>query len=233
MRHLWLLVVLLLVSGCASGVVDIPLDSMTTEASRTNLYTTVGDASTAKEAIVHKSWQNYHDEYGKAYKTMGFNMTFEPVEGVAGAIRLASISFKPEIKMATPPDKPSEHPVWNTVNTVVEKGIAWAGIGYIAHEFRGMQESAYDAAGNTYNGDTQMSGSYNTAGNDQTITTGQQRVDNSTRTDSDGCSNGDCNEGSEEEIEVDGSCGEGSFEEDGTWWIETGCSCDSRAAGDC
>lgn len=232
MKFLWLVIPLFLLSGCANDMVDIPLSSMTTEESRVAAYSTIGDTSTAKEAIVHKSWQTYYREYEQAYQASGMTMSYQEITLSDGSkAHLPVINYRPPPTMAAPPSEPSQHPVWRTVDNVINKGIMWAGIGWIAHEWRGMQESAYDAAGNTYNGPTNMKGSYNTAGNDNYVTmNGTQNTNTGAENNQTGCPNGEC--GEEEEI-IDGSCGEGSFEEGGTWWIEPGCSCTSRAAGSC
>lgn len=165
------IVVLLILSGCASSQIEIPVSALTNEESRMKAYSVIGDASTAKEAIIHKTWQNYHVEYQKAYVASGFNMSYQQIKLSDGTMALLPlVSFKPQPQMAAPPTEPSQHPVWKTVDNVVNRGIMWAGIGWVAHEFSGMQKASYDAAGNTYNGPTTMKGSYNTAGQDNYVT---------------------------------------------------------------
>ncbi len=241
MKYVWLLIVALAavsLSGCANDMMEIPVSALTNEKSRMKAYSVLGDTSTAKEAIVHKTWQNYHDEYQKAYKESGFTMGYQPVKLADGSTTyLPLVSFKPQPQMAAPPTEPSQHPVWKTVDNVVNRGIMWAGIGWIAHEFRGMNEAAYDAAGNTYNGPVAMKGSYNTAGNDQNITmagtqntnTGteaNQGADGGSSDDGDGTNLGTCSgdRGSTPIIRKD---------DDGTEWVSSGCSCDSWLAGHC
>lgn len=240
MKHLWLFIVVLFavfVSGCTKEYMEIPVSALTNEESRMKAYSVLGDTSTAKEAIIHKTWQNYHDEYQKAYKGSGFTMSYQEIELSDGtAALLPLVSFKPQPQMAAPPMEPSQHPVWKTVDNVVNRGIMWAGIGWVAHEFRGMNEAAYDAAGNTYNGPVNMKGSYNTAGQDNNITmagtqntnTGSevgQGVDSSSG-DGDGSSLGTCSgdRGSTPITRVD---------DDGVKWVGPHCSCDSWLAGHC
>jgi len=224
-----LLIVSVLASSCTKDYMEIPMSAMTSEESRVAAYQTIGDASTAKEAIVHKTWQNYHDEYQEAYEDSGLTMSYKEVKLSDGSTTfLPVISYKPPPTMAAPPTEPSQHPVWKTVDNVVNRGIMWAGIGWIAHEFRGMNEAAYDAAGNTYNGPTNMAGSYNTAGNDQTTTTGTQYQDQ--RKDSEGCSNGNCN-GEDVESETEMCIGErGTIP---VSELPENCSCGSWQNHDC
>lgn len=110
------------------------------------------DASIAKEGFVHRSLQRRDIEYGKAYKESGFKMEFASVEIAKGIVAYLpkSISFKEVPRFEQPlPLAPSEHPVWKTVNNVVDKGL-WAWLG---SEFFSFGKSAIDAAGDKFAGD--------------------------------------------------------------------------------
>ena len=102
-------------------------------------------------------------------------------------------------------------------------------------------EAVADRPSNQYNGPTQITGSYNSAGRDSAIEANGPKMDQSTRTDSEGCSNGNC-AGEQPE---DGEEAEGAFNlqncldtsPGGTIngspaWVP-GCSCSSHAAGHC
>lgn len=165
------LIILFAISGCANDMMEIPVSALTSDESRMKAYSVIGDTSTAKEAIVHKSWQTYLEKLAEMQEHVGFTMDYKEITLKDGSKTfLPLVSYRPPLQVHAPPTEPSQHPVWRTVDNVVNRGIMWAGIGWIAHEFRGMQESAYDAAGNTYNGPVNMKGSYNTAGNDQALT---------------------------------------------------------------
>jgi len=184
--------VVVLMGGCAEQAVMIPLDALTETAGEAVIP--IADASTAKELGLQKTWRKYQTEYTKAYKDSGFSMTYAMVDiGGVQAYLPTNISFKAEPKMVAPPTVPSQHPVWNTINTGIRTIAPWA-FGYMAADsLFGSFEAMSANAGNHYAGPVQMSGSYNTAGNDQSVSTiGPFQQDQGHREQSPGCSNGDC-----------------------------------------
>ncbi|NOQ46234.1 MAG: hypothetical protein GQ559_06125 [Desulfobulbaceae bacterium] len=170
----------------------IPLESNT--AGELGGYTR--DASVAKEKFVMDAWEVYHTQYATAYAGSGFSMQFAMIEISPGvtAYMPTAINYREEPDMVAPPAEPSKHPVWGTLNTAIRTITPWAAGAYMADSMFGAFDSMAGNAGNHYAGPVQMSGSYNTAGHGQDIANGQMLMDQATRTDSPGCSNGDCGE---------------------------------------
>lgn len=167
-----LVFVLFAVTGCANSNIAIPVDALV-EGS-TDISHVIGDASTAKEAIVHKTIQGYYTEYAAAFAKSGTTIEFELVEVKPGIFvqMMKKVSSRGDVKMFAPPTKPSEHPVWAMVDNVLNKGLAY-GFGYLAVDsvVSGFTELG-KSAGNYFYGDAQVNGAFNVAGNDQSIVTG-------------------------------------------------------------
>lgn len=225
----WLVVILgLVIGGCSSKDIIIPLD-VAEEAGETarSLGYVVGDASVAKEAAKFKTSREMYEDYTEAYTKSGFTMKYQKMQIGDEMVLLPIISFK------QPPVAPgmaevSEHPVWKTVNNLTGTALRW-GFGYLAVDsIVGGYKSISDNAGNHYAGPVQMSGSYNTAGGDQSITTGAQYQDQ--RTDSDGCSNGNCDGEAEEGIDEMCVGDRGTIPMSS---LPEGCSCGSWQNYDC
>lgn len=175
MKLIHIILVLFMLSGCASGG-GISVSALT---SAMNGAQAVGDdiveASVAKELAVMNTLKNRDNQYAKAYKESGFNITFALVEVQGVQMYLpSSIAYKPEPAFNTPlPTKPSVHPVWHTLEVLGESLAKYGLIGYGIHELNSMVSSGYSAAqGTTYNGP--IVNSMNDAG--EGITTGGEFI---------------------------------------------------------
>lgn len=154
-----LIMVAVLLSGCAStGMMEIPASALTSENSRKVAYNVIGDASIAKEAVVHKSWQAYFKALPIMQQHVGFSMDYKQITLKDGSITfLPMVSYRPPIQIVAPPSKPSEHPVWNTLNTIVKTVTPYAAGAFVADSMFGAFQSLGENAGRkeyvTANGD--------------------------------------------------------------------------------
>lgn len=213
-----------LLSSCG-GTAFIPTDAMVNEVGEVSGV--IGDASTAKEAIVHKSIQSYHVQYAKAFKESGTNINFEMMEVAPGVYMqvMTSVTSRGEVEMVAPPSKPSEHPVWGTVDNALRVTVPWIGGYAIADSIVGGFTSMGEQAGNKYYGDAQINGSYNAAGGDQIVTTGTMNQHSTV----DNCVDGECNEGNLPEMTLDDCLANppGGYSESGTPMYDDVLSCGS------
>ncbi len=164
----------LLLSGCTDGSVYIPPEYLTSETGGIikNFNGAVADASTAKEFAKYKAWRTYYAEYRKAYEASGFNMSYQKVVLADGSVTyLPVVSYHESPRFAPPPDV-SEHPVWKTAEGVLGTVARW-GFGYLAVDsLVGGFKALGDNAGNHFSGPATISGSWNTAGRDQSVYNG-------------------------------------------------------------
>lgn len=126
-----------------------------------NIVDTVGgytsDSSVAKEHEMHETLRNRDNQYTKAYKESGFTMSYQEVEVNGAKAFLPIVSFKETPRYTQQlPTTPSVHPLWGTVNNVVDKGL-WGWLGYNFFDFA---KTAIKGAGDqrVYNGDLVDSG---------------------------------------------------------------------------
>ena len=125
----------------------------------------VADASTAKEAVVHRTWQKYYEEMGRAHGVSGFHMEYALIEINNTMVYLPSkISFRDTPKMIAPPAEPSKHPVWGTIDNFFNKVTPRAGGYFIADTVLGAFKGVSDNTGTNYHGPVAQIGSHNSAG---------------------------------------------------------------------
>lgn len=163
MKWLWIVPVFLvmgfLLAGCAStGMMEIPASALTSEDSRKVAYNVIGNASIAKEAVVHKSWQAYFKALPLMQEKVGFSMDYKQIKLSDGSTTfLPMVSYRPPIQIIAPPSKPSEHPVWGTINNFVNKVTPYAAGAFVADSMFGAFETMNENAGRkeyvTANGD--------------------------------------------------------------------------------
>ena len=172
MRYLILLIAILAVmSGCASSGGYIPVTgTMVNEAGQTVQVTSayVKDASILKEQAIANTLRNRDNNYRMAHENSGFKLKFAMVE-INGTMAYLpeEISFRETPHFDQPlPTEPSEHPVWKTVNSSVAAIAKYGMIGFGISELSGIVKSGYDAAGNHFNGDANISNGFNSVGND-------------------------------------------------------------------
>jgi hypothetical protein len=240
MRHLWILLILLPLVGC-SGTAYIPPEYLTGDVKDTlkNFNGAVADTSTLRDLAFWKARRNYDKMVASVPdKTeISFDMR---TEGDKIYI-LPKITIQKAPTFQPIPDGPKDHAVWGVAKQWGSDLLHYGLIGFGLHEVIGGYKALSDNIGNEYHGPVQMTGSYNSAGRDNYVEANRPRMDQSTRTDSPGCSNGDCGEKQEKEdgdgFDVQGcidsppggynSHGDPLF--DGT----TGCSCTSHNLGHC
>jgi len=155
---LLIVVVVVFLSGCTKEYMEIPVSALTSTESRTAAYNIIGDASIAKEAVVHKSWQAYFKALPIMQQHVGFSMDYKQITLKDGSITfLPMVSYRPPIQIVAPPSKPSEHPVWNTLNTIVRTVTPYAAGAFVADSMFGAFQSLGENAGRkeyvTANGD--------------------------------------------------------------------------------
>lgn len=235
MKNFWLMIVVLFVlGGCASDYI-MPLDTVSETGETTrSIATTTGDASMYKENVKYAAWRQYYISMQKAQEHTGIQIGYQEIKLSDGTVaHLPTLTVRQPLVLPPPPEV-SEHPVWKTTNALLGTALRW-GFGYLAVD---AIVGGYNAA----NANGGYSNYVNSGGGDVDFVSKRSSVaigdSNTTTTVSDinqgpdnqkNCESGDC----DEPEDIEGSCGEGSFEQDGVWWITPGCSCSSRAAGNC
>ena len=158
MKLLIPLLLILVLSGCAdTGALNLGSTVIDGEQA-TAITGQIKDASVQKEAIYFQAREKRDKAYKAMYKESGFNVKFEFVE-VAPGIKvqvMKEVSFK-EFDQPMPAG-PSEHPVWKTVDNVVDKGtnvfLWWTGIKELAGVLKGAQDVAQPKYYGNYNPQT-------------------------------------------------------------------------------
>lgn len=172
-KRMLIVPLLFFLSGCVgSGGGTISLPAAVFVDGATDMAPVIAEASVGKEAVVHKSIQNYHKQYAKAFKDSGTTVKFELMEVSKGVFVqvVSSISSRGEVDMMEPPSVPSNHPVWSTVNNVLDKALTY-GFGYLAVDtVVGGFEALGKGAGNNFMGDADTDSSFNLAEDDLKIT---------------------------------------------------------------
>ena len=158
MKSYWLLLLIVMVTGCTKDYMEIPVSALTSEESRGVAYNVIGDASIAKEAVVHKSWQAYFKALPIMQKNVGFTMDYKAITLADGSKTfLPMVSYRPPIQIVAPPSKPSEHPVWNTINTAIKTVTPYTAGAFVADSMFGAFQSLGENVGRkeyvTANGD--------------------------------------------------------------------------------
>jgi len=240
MRYTALLIILLMLGGCSSGIINIPSTEVIDSSGKIVKKTaeTVGNASTYRTHEKYNAWNVANVEYTKQTKASGFNMSFAKVKinGVVAYLP-SKISFREAPQFHAPADL-HDHPVWHTVDTAIKTITPWGFGTWAATSIVGSMEAVANRPTNQYNGPVQNTGSYNQSGRDQTITANGPKMDQGHRDNSPGCSNGNCGESSGETLPPGtppkpASCGSGGFWNGIRWQLTPTCSCDSHAAGHC
>lgn len=150
-----LLFLLFPLSGCGdSGFLDIANLPVNGE-QITTISGQVKDASTQKEALYLHTRENRDNLQKAMYAQSGLQVKFKMIEVTPGVHVqvMESVVMREYPKFDQPlPNGPSVHPVWNTVNTLIDKGISgllW---------YTGIKEAGKfltnqtDKTGTTYNG---------------------------------------------------------------------------------
>ncbi len=135
MQKLFILVVLVVLSGCGSGgVMDISKLPVSDE-TITEVTGTITDTSVQKEALFTGMVRNRDRIQAKMYEKSGFNVKFKLVEVSPGVKiqMMEEVSFKEAPRFEQPlPAGPSEHPAWRFGEKVLTKGMDtflwWSGI---------------------------------------------------------------------------------------------------------
>ncbi len=216
MEHMKILLVgmALVLSGCSTAAIPVYTEAVGASGEITETiagYTK--DASVLKEAQVHKTLRNRDTQHAKMYAQSGFKMKFKMQEVAPGvkALLPSEISYREEPDFAqTLPIKPSKHPVWATTSSLFGTVAKYGLIGYGLSELSGVLAAGYDAAGHSFNGNTNIENSLNNAGRDQRFM-GAEQYQGSVITQA------------EQEPYV----------EDGKCWASPGCSCESFMEGKC
>ena len=234
MRSLMLIVLMVVLSGCSSGLINIPSEQVIDSTGKiiTKTGETVGDASTYRTHEKYKAWNTANREYTKAVKASGFKINFAMVDVAGTKLYLPrEISFR-EAPQFHAPAELHDHPVWHTVDKFISTVTPWGFGTWAATSIVSSMEHVANRPTNQYQGPVQMTGSYNTAGRDQTITANGPMMDQGHRDNSPGCSNGNCGESQgfnlEDCIANPPAGNAGGFPQ----WTP-GCSCTSHSEGRC
>lgn len=181
------LLVLFLLSGCASGgitagALQAILSPETTQMT-TAISGEIAESSVAKEIAVLKTLQNRDNVQSVMYKESGFKMDWVVIKDDitvnipnTGPITISRNVYLPKVTYKEAPDfrqplptAPSVHPVWDTAKSVVGNLLKYGLIGYGIGELSNVwSDSIAGAQGTTYNGP--LINSQNTS--DGTITNG-------------------------------------------------------------
>jgi len=197
MRRLFFLIpILFLLSGCSTGIINIPSSEFVDSTGKiiTKTAGTVGDASTYRTHEKYNAWNVANREYTNAVKASGFQMKFAMVD--VGGTKLylpKEISFRESPQFHAPAEL-HDHPVWHTLDNFVSVATPWGFGTWAATSIVSSMEHVANRPTNQYNGPVQNTGSYNSAGRDQYVTANGPKMDQGVRTDSPGCSNGNCAE---------------------------------------
>jgi hypothetical protein len=153
------LIALLILSGCAAdqgisvGALNAVLGN-TTQLGET-VASQTASTSVAKEAVVHQSWKSYYENQSKVHKNSGTIIEFgwTTLSDGTRVQTMKKLTSREYVALKTPPEKPSEHPVWNTVGEMTRVLAKYGLIGFGIYELAGAWEvSMTGAKGTTYQG---------------------------------------------------------------------------------
>jgi hypothetical protein len=166
-NNLIIIVVMLLLFGCGSdgGISTTALTSVM------NGSEAIGDdiveASIAKELAVMNAWKKYYEVQKAIHAKSGITISFEMREVSPGIWiqQIKELAVRDHVTLQTPPEKPSEHPVWQFATHAVSVLAKYGLIGYGIHELNSMVSSGYSAAqGTTTTYSGPVTGSFNSVG---------------------------------------------------------------------
>jgi len=153
------LIALLILSGCAAdqgisvGALNAVLGN-TTQLGET-VASQTASTSVAKEAVVHQSWKSYYENQSKVHKNSGTIIEFgwTTLSDGTRVQTMKKLTSREYVALKTPPEKPSEHPVWDTVGEMTRVLAKYGLIGFGIYELAGAWEvSMTGAKGTTYQG---------------------------------------------------------------------------------
>lgn len=153
-----LIVLLVGMSGCASGPVQITEQMVDTAGNVIGTTTkTISDASVGKEESVHVTLRNRDKMIAASAKSAGMKVEWVTVreeiqvpgqQPIVMTRSMPEVSYTPQAEFNQPlPTAPSEHPVWRTIDNIGGKLINGTLIGYGIHEAAGVVNNAVDKAG--------------------------------------------------------------------------------------
>jgi hypothetical protein len=152
-------IALLILSGCAAdqgisvGALNAVLGN-TAQLGET-VASQTASTSVAKEAVVHQSWKSYYENQSKVHKNSGTIIEFgwTTLSDGTRVQTMKKLTSREYVALKTPPEKPSEHPVWNTVGEMTRVLAKYGLIGFGIYELAGAWEvSMTGAKGTTYQG---------------------------------------------------------------------------------
>lgn len=174
----------LLIFGCEGKVPVEALHAIKGDAEITRtVSTSVMEASTFKEAVTMQTLQNRDNVRDSMYEKSGLKLEWKPVTETIKIItpnekpiivemtkHLPDLTFRsePRFQFALP-TKPSKHPIWATVDNVVNKGLIGAGLYFLSDVWKDSIDGARGTT-TTYNGP--LIGSQNTTVDGATQTLG-------------------------------------------------------------
>lgn len=178
MKNVWIYVLLLAalsLGGCASDYAPVWTAGLNAAGEPiTEIGGYVKDASISKESLITANLTNYYNAYTKAHNQSGFEMEFEMVE-LAPGLKMwmpKKVKYRDEPQFAQlvkPPTEPSKHPVWTTVDNIVDKGL-WAFIGWAGFDY--LKDVSSNSGGNyNFGSDANFNNSFN-PGNSGSMTPG-------------------------------------------------------------
>lgn len=149
------------ITGCAGipkEMITETLDSGGKVVTRTS--TIIADASVKKEEILHDTLRNRDNKVAIAHAQSGMVLNWqivtEPVyyPGMSNPVNvtryLPIITYKEQPRFNQRlPTEPSKHPVWDSVNQALDKGLT----GFIVKEAAGVIKEGINVSGDKYNGD--------------------------------------------------------------------------------
>jgi hypothetical protein len=179
MKILPVLLIALVLSGCATGggmvpMTDEAISSVTTGATTSLGYVT--DASAIKELAVHKTLQNRDRMIAKSHQEDGFKMSFTMTEVAPGVMALLpkEISYKEQARFDQKlPVAPSEHPGWRVAEKIGVAAIQGTVVGFGINAASDVLQSAIGSAGHNTTGSHNIADSGNT---DSSVTAYDNRV---------------------------------------------------------
>jgi hypothetical protein len=225
--------------GCADQLVTMPtatVDSMTGAIVDTGQV--VGTASMAKENAWRNAQMNRDVQRRLSHANDGFHVAFAMQEVSPGVFVqvMTQVSYADNVDFGAPIHDPSRHPVWKTIDNIVDKGAKYGFSGYAAHEVGGVLKAGYEAAtgaGDTINmvanGEGNVTLDQKRSTTTTTIAGNENTVTNTSNPDTAAApaAEEEAPEGGECLTEAPAGC-PGAECSDGEWWSDVpGLSCDS------
>jgi len=171
MKILFSVFIAFILTGCSTGMMPVYTAGINEAGEHVDeIAGYTKEASVFKEQQVHQTLRNRDDKHAAMYAQSGFKMTFAMQELSPGVFALlpSEITYREEPDFDQQlPVKPSEHPVWQTTNSLFSTIAKYGLIGFGISELSGVLQAGYDGAGNTFHGDANLDSSFNTAGTSQ------------------------------------------------------------------